>query len=282
MYNLCRRFYSNFLTYKISQDHIELLFNCIRGKLGHNNNPDVREFKYALRRILLHAGLSPSKHGNCLFLEENRSSPLFSLKWTKNRTPISKKPEESDNEFVNIAIVVQNSEIKEYTLAYIAGYIVRQMVKTLTCASCFDALMSRSKERQFLSLVALKDNGGLVYASEEVVRILSIAERIFRQFVSGTFPMDPKISATKKLHLKLLTKTVYEATINDIFYELFSHDMEYATNLDEDLHSSQLIKEIASRYLMLRLLRYGQEYTAQKKIVGKRHQSNKILHFQGY
>ena len=114
------------------------------------------------------------------------------------------------------------------------------------------------------------------------MQFTSIAERVFRQFVSGTSPMDPKISATKKLHLKLLTKTVYEATIDDIFHGLFAHDMEFATNLDEDLHSSQLIKEIASRYLMLRMLRYGQDYTVQKKVVGKRHQSNKILHFQGY
>ena len=74
-----------FLTYKISQDHLELIFNCVRGKLGNNNNPDVEEFQYALRRILLHVALSPSQNGNCLFLEEDRSSPIFSLKWTKNR-----------------------------------------------------------------------------------------------------------------------------------------------------------------------------------------------------
>jgi hypothetical protein len=30
------------LTYKVSQDHLELLFACIRGKNGYNNNPDIR------------------------------------------------------------------------------------------------------------------------------------------------------------------------------------------------------------------------------------------------
>ena len=75
-----------FLTYKTSQDHLELIFNCDRGKLGNYNNPDVKEFHFALlRRILMHAALSPSENGNCLFLEEDRSSPIFSLKWTKNR-----------------------------------------------------------------------------------------------------------------------------------------------------------------------------------------------------
>ena len=122
----------------------------------------------------------------------------------------------------------------------------------------------------------------MIYASDEVVKILSIAERVFRQFVSGTSPIDPKISAEKRLHLKLLTKTVYEATTSNVFAGLFSHDMEFATNLDEDLHSSQLIKEIASKFLMMRMLRYGQEFTTHSKDVGKRSQSNKLLHFKGY
>ena len=35
------------LVYKFSQDHIELLFTCIRGKNGFNNNPDARQLKSA-------------------------------------------------------------------------------------------------------------------------------------------------------------------------------------------------------------------------------------------
>ncbi len=40
------------LTYKFSQDHIELLFACIRGKGAFNNNPNTLQLKYALRNIL--------------------------------------------------------------------------------------------------------------------------------------------------------------------------------------------------------------------------------------
>ena len=84
--------------------------------------------------------------------------------------------------------------------------------------------------------------------------------------------------------MKLLTKTVYEATIADIFSNLFAHDMNYASNLDEDLHSTQLIKAIASQYLKIRfgLLRYGETYMIEKKEVGKRHETNKLLLFSGY
>ena len=33
--------FSYLLTYKFSQDHLELLFSCIRGKNGFNNNPYI-------------------------------------------------------------------------------------------------------------------------------------------------------------------------------------------------------------------------------------------------
>ena len=41
--------YKYVMTYKFLQDHIELLFNKIQRRCGWNNNPDVLQFKYALR-----------------------------------------------------------------------------------------------------------------------------------------------------------------------------------------------------------------------------------------
>ena len=41
--------YQYVLTHKFSQDHIELLFNKLRQRCGWNNNPNVLQFKYALR-----------------------------------------------------------------------------------------------------------------------------------------------------------------------------------------------------------------------------------------
>ena len=41
------------LTYKFSQDHIELPFSCIRSRGGWNNNPNCLQMKYALRNMLI-------------------------------------------------------------------------------------------------------------------------------------------------------------------------------------------------------------------------------------
>lgn len=94
------------------------------------------------------------------------------MKWTKTRSPVSKKAEEIDNKFIDIDLTVQNSDLKEYSLVYVAGYIVRKMTNSLVCESCASALITESTKQQYLSLVAMKDRGGLIYASKEVVKIL--------------------------------------------------------------------------------------------------------------
>ncbi len=77
--------YAFVLTYKWSQDLIELLNSCIRGRGGNNNNPNVEQFISALKKILLHASITASKYANCLEFETDSSPPIFSLTWSKNR-----------------------------------------------------------------------------------------------------------------------------------------------------------------------------------------------------
>ena len=65
------------LTYKFSQDHLELLFSCIRGKNGYNDNPDVRQLKSSLKRILLRNTICGSRRANCMFLNPNLVAQYF-------------------------------------------------------------------------------------------------------------------------------------------------------------------------------------------------------------
>ncbi len=45
--------YKYVLTYRFSQDPLEMFFSKIRSRLGWNNNPNALQFKYALRSLLL-------------------------------------------------------------------------------------------------------------------------------------------------------------------------------------------------------------------------------------
>ena len=77
--------YKYVLTYKFSQDHIELLFNTIRRRGGWNNNPNAMQFKWALHRILTRNSISPSSTGNCTDFEESLCEPLFEICWKRSQ-----------------------------------------------------------------------------------------------------------------------------------------------------------------------------------------------------
>lgn len=64
------------LTYKLSQDHIELFFGQIRSMGGANNNPTVRQFSAAYKKLLVHNDIMDVVKGNCLTL---KSVPILTV-----------------------------------------------------------------------------------------------------------------------------------------------------------------------------------------------------------
>ena len=59
-----------FLTYKVSQDHLELIFTQIRRIGGWNNNPNCLEMNSAVRKISTHVHGLVSKKAN-FFAQDN-------------------------------------------------------------------------------------------------------------------------------------------------------------------------------------------------------------------
>lgn len=158
------------LSYKFSQDHIELLFSCIRARGGFNNNPNTIQFKTALRQILIHNSITPGSSANVLSFEKTYNGSIFSLKTSTRLSPASEimnahfldeeednacdtcnckrvndqdESSETENKEVMEPLFLQSepSIFQEYVLYYITGYLVRQLLKELTCQLCSDALM---------------------------------------------------------------------------------------------------------------------------------------------
>ena len=88
--------FSLILSYKYSQDLLELLFACMRGKDGFNNNQNLRTFKAALNKTLIRTSIITSKHANCILFEEQASKSIFFLKWTKSCAPLKHKANNSN------------------------------------------------------------------------------------------------------------------------------------------------------------------------------------------
>jgi len=113
---------SYFLTYKLSQDHIETLFGTIRRRFGWNNNPTVLQFMYAYQAILSKTGTTPSESANILPLEV--VDDLLDHDADENAV----FADESES-IVNTDSVMANlpslSTYVDNVCVYIAGYVVR-------------------------------------------------------------------------------------------------------------------------------------------------------------
>lgn len=81
-----RQWYKYILTYRFSQDHLELFFAKIRSRHGHNNNPNVLQFKYAFRQILMRNSIKINSTSlNCLELDSDPRGEIFDIVWKKKR-----------------------------------------------------------------------------------------------------------------------------------------------------------------------------------------------------
>ncbi|KAF0687718.1 Uncharacterized protein FWK35_00039375, partial [Aphis craccivora] len=69
------------LTYSFSQDHIEILFGRFRQRFGANNNPNVMQFKTAMKQILLKNAIKCSNNSNCNTFDEDITLSIFSFTW---------------------------------------------------------------------------------------------------------------------------------------------------------------------------------------------------------
>lgn len=287
------------LTYKMSQDHLELLFACIRGKNGFNNNPDVVQLKSALRKILLRNSIVGSKYSNCLTFEQESAGSIFSLKWTRRRTPMTNYNALSDADTKYIADLTRSlqmvslSAYKEVILGYIAGYIVRRLSEKINCNVCNLAMFSiAAMKDHFYSLFASprhmwlinsKNRGGLVLPSNGVVKAVFVCERVFRAFVFGTDASKQQISSRQNIKVLMIHAINQQLSHECLFPELNEHDLEHEI-LTEDLHSSQLLKKIIEHFITLRLATYAKHYTRDvyhKHEVGLRQQSTKSVIFKG-
>ena len=151
--------FSYVLTYKYSQDHIEILFSCIRARGGWNNNPNSLQLKYALRRMLFGNSVTASVNANCQVFDDTVVIPIFRTQ--KHAAPLAEDPncpkdDEQDthrmSELMN-GLIKSNphSEFVNNILEYISGCVVAKLMKKVKCPSCIANLTGSSPKPPNLS-----------------------------------------------------------------------------------------------------------------------------------
>ena len=289
------------LTYKFSQDHIELLFSCIRSRGGWNNNPNCLQMKYALRKMMMRNAITASQNANCVdFTGSNGIIPVFHKRKHNSddsQAEITTVQENSPeiNHMLEHLDQEQHSEFVSNVLYYIAGYIVSQMINKISCAECKRCLISSPTDTtaphncsatryheagQASAFTNFINNGGLKIPSSSVYQTVEYCEHVFRAIVSGRD--GNQISSLTNLKERMIIQVNKHFVLDTPTMLFLDHEDGANENLVEDDHKVKLVKGTANKFFTLRLFTYGKKY--EKKVIrnGKqsdRHRLNKLVLF---
>lgn len=182
-----------FLTYKCSQDHIELYFCCIRSRGGWNNNPTVLQALWTIRRLLYRNSVTPSKNANCLIDNEETSSILDFR--SKKRKIMEEPHADSNKEIEDLMTRLESTHLSAYQkniLFYIGGYIVYQFNQNCTCSYCRDIVNALQNDHDYVGqnhsqFSNFVNRGKLCTPSNIVFDIIQYCEKSFKTEVQIGF-----------------------------------------------------------------------------------------------
>ena len=218
------------LTYKLSQDHIELFFAAVRSSYGCNNNPTALQFRSAYKRMLVRHEIS-CESGNCRALDCTttlptlRSSTCPQLQQenaiiARRYDILLREPAVTDHDYADVPNMTVLSPFKEAVVEYIAGYVVKSVEKTTVCTECKVALRAPEEpcmESPTPSLVRCKDRGGVVKPSKCVIKTCSETEKCFQRMAKTVaVPSHPKI-------MQAIVSSVLLAVSGHTFNSLAEH-----------------------------------------------------------
>jgi len=201
VYNLASYLLNNnyieyFLSYKISQDHIEMFFSLIRRMNGFNNNPTSTQYLSTYKKLLsnkLNLVMSSSTNctpqdGTLLLSTENHDMNIRNGDSIKNFSLIDISSANFDSSFCsnrklisfvkNVDFCVQlDDNIFEHNynktgswycndyaqeiIKYMAGFIVKTLKKIVHCTPCIN-LLTRNSNYYESTLITMKNHDKMV------------------------------------------------------------------------------------------------------------------------
>lgn len=151
------------------------------------------------------------------------------------------KEEDDDNEEQKFAEFYQNmSDFSLQVLSHIAGNVVHVLMNKIHCDVCVSALLSESRNAQH-KFIILKDKGGLLYPSNDVIKICRATESIIRLYTDFTKKFTKEL-----LVAKVLRSFVGSTLFNDIaFHQIGKYPVGN--------HVTDLIKAVVEKYINIRV-----------------------------
>lgn len=263
--------------YKTSQDHLELFFSSIRARGGWNNNPTVRQFTAAYKRLLVRAEIREGGMGNCIPLDEipilvgssRYETPEQNINCNRFQMMNDTFEVEPLESIINEHDYIMNSKIitecSSQIIIYISGFVVRQLQRSIKCEMCVQALAG-DKANFLNSLITRKTHGGLTYPSHDVCKICKTTEHFLR--------INEHKITTKNFLNYLKSKIMFHLSNFEFFTCLNIHVLECSSN-----HIYFLTECIVTKYLNIRLHFIGKRKSEIEDPV--RNQFTKLILFKG-
>lgn len=236
------------LTYKFSQDHLELFFSAIRSRGGHNNNPTARQFEAMYKQLIVHVEVKGLEGTNCIALDQT------SILHVTNCNTIIRNEDGEDNEPTPILDDITDQsvctsrawDLTSYTdniITYMAGFVVKKIKNSIVCGICFDLIENNEAKSANFLLQNRKKYGNLQQASDFVINVCRIAEKCLRYAKANGSIFKKNI----KIQLIYLTKRNLPLNILDSFHEHIL-DHEPLNN-----HGMQILNLILEIYFKIRI-----------------------------
>lgn len=300
--NNFRQFYKDYVesgilfsipTFRFSQDHLELLFGCIRSMFGCNDNPSARHLESAWRKLLGQHQITVSEYANCANNDVEMLSVLnvsSRVKKTATSCPIQElnsvqadlsgiefNPNEFDEsieseELSFMCSVVDEGNgintIRNHVVTFTAGVIESCILegrwyKRIKCEDCLRSFREDDVTDDVFVNTKMKTNN-LRAPAKSTVRICMATEQSMERF------------EYKAGHLKDILVEVVSKLNPDTLFTASDFESHVNTN-----HKMELIKMIVEMYVKQKfdyitkcdsLNNHGKLY---------RHRLRKFVHFSG-
>ena len=259
------------LTYKFSQDHLELFFGAIRSSGGFNNNPTAEQFTAAYKRLLLRSSIQ-GRNGNCTKQDDTdilevigdtyKAKNSTDSNITINDAAIIRKydlqgtnqNQDDDDDYSDAPSFSTVSEFKMAAISYMAGYVAQMVQKKTTCSVCHEAVGSR-QHRSESAFLTLKDRGNLFKPAVSVIAVCTETERCFQRMLAAT---DGRLPQGKGIPDAIALSVLNSMNMKVTFKDLDTHMLATTVN---DNHTFTLIKSISKNYSKVRLYHLGKTTT---------------------
>lgn len=243
--------------YRLTTDHIEQFFSCIRMKLGCNNNPTCFQFESSYKRCSSIRTIKGLKTGNTVSLENiyfltSKSISICQKKSLVQLINSSTKKNLLINESQDLKDVNENSLSTDdnfelfmkcqdegtngsnAVIRYIAGFVTKKLQRLLKCSECHQLLTANSIKCSFYEFKTR--NRGLKIPSQTTMAICFLTEKNVK------FLQEENEAFSEKNFTKIVISVASEFQFNKLMFE----------HSGMNFHGVWLLKVVIETYLKIR------------------------------